>query len=173
MPDSKKDQARILELKSKEKDGPLSYLERIELELLVEEQAKPLKPVVEAGAWEELEESEEGKSVGKVVEAGPQRPPMEEKKLSEEFEVLPADEEVEEEDGPTRRALPPKRPVPQDTVDPDQARTAVAFGAGALMGYFLKGFLEDDMSFFEVEDEKDEDEEAADKEKGSKKQMDD
>ena len=69
--------------------------------------------------------------------------------------------------------MPPKRPAPQEAVDQDQARTAVAFGAGAIMGYLLKGLLEDDMKFFDVEDEKDEDEEAADKEERSKKQRDD
>ena|GEM_PF-6864356 len=176
MPDSKKDQKRLLELRSKEKDGTLSYLERIELELLIEQQIKSPKSVVEAGAWEDLEESEEGKAEKKLVEAGPQKPPRETKVLPEEFEVVGVDEgveEEEEEEGPAPRAAPPKKPVPQDTVDQDQARTAVAFGAGAIMGYFLKGLLEDDLNFLDVEDEKDEDEEASDKEERSKKQMDD
>ena len=173
MPDNKKDQKRRLELRSKEKEGTLSYLERIELELLIEQQIRHPRSEVEVGAWEELEESEEGKSEGKLVEAGPQKPPMEGKDLSEEFEVVGADEGIEEEDSPARRAVPPKRPAPQEAVDQDQARTAVAFGAGAIMGYLLKGLLEDDMKFFDVEDEKDEDEEAADKEERSKKQRDD
>jgi hypothetical protein len=172
VPDRKRDQKRLLELRSKEKDGTLSYLERIELELLVEEQAKSPRSVVEVGAWEELEPSEEGKSERKTVEAGPQRRPPENKDLKEEFEVVGADEdgEEEEEDSPARRAVPPKRPAPQETVDNDQAKAAVAFGAGAIMGYFLKGFLEDDMKFFDVEDE---DEENSDKEEETKKQMDD
>jgi hypothetical protein len=173
VPDSKRDHKRLIELRSKEKDGTLSYLERIELELLVEQQVKAPRSEVEAGAWEELEESEEGKSEGKTVVAGPQRPPRETKDRSEDFEVVGVEEDVEEEDSPAKRATPPKKPKPQDTVDQDQARTAVAFGAGAIMGYFLKGFLEDDMKFFDVEDEKDEDEENSDKEERSKKQMDD
>jgi hypothetical protein len=168
VPDSRKYHKRLLELQAKEKEGTLSYLERIELELLIEQQVKPPRSEVEVGAWEDLEEEEEGKASGKLVEAGPQRPPKEGKDLSEGFEVVGPDEGVEEEDSPAKRAVPPKRPAPQEAVDPDQARTAVAFGAGAIMGYLLKGLLEDDMNFLDVEDE-----EETDKEDKSKKQKDD
>ena len=170
MPDKKKDHKRLLELRSKEKEGSLAYLERIELELLVEQQVKSPRSEVEVGAWEELEEAEKGKSEGKLVEAGPKKPPREDK---DQFVVVGAEEGVEEEDSPARRAEPPKRPATQGAVDQDDARAAVAFGAGAMMGYLLKGLLEDDMKFFDVEDEKDEDEETSDKKKGSKKQRDD
>jgi len=146
---AKKDRKRLAELRAKDGAGTLTYLERIELELLLEEDEKVAGPEVEAGAWEEPEEE---KFEPKVVE-GPRSdvPPATEK--AEEVEVLPVTEEMEEEkpaEGP--RAARPAKPT---SGGPEQRKVAAAFGAGAIVGYFLRELLEDEKKDAEPEEQAD------------------
>lgn len=130
---AKIDAKRLRELRAKEEAGTLTYLERIELELMLEDKGK--EPEVEAGAWEDMEEKPVEPKVMPVPK--PEGPSPEE----EEFEVIPVTEELEEE-GP---AEGPYAGAPRaGQVAPEQQKMAAAFGAGALMGYFLRELLEDE-----------------------------
>jgi hypothetical protein len=141
---AKMDRKRLEALKAKEKDGTISYIERIELDLYREQSKERPKGQVEAGAWEDLEESERAKVEKEtVVEPRPPRP-----EAKDEFEAVQADEgiEEEEEEAPVagKKASQPTRPVRAGSLEQEQARNAVAFGAGAIIGYFLRDLLEDE-----------------------------
>jgi hypothetical protein len=157
---AKMDRKRLEVLKAKEKDGTISHMERIELDLYRDQARERPKTQVEAGAWEELEESEEGK-VEKEGVLEP-RPPGPEVEGKEEFEVVPADEGIEEEEEEPvagKKASPPTRPVRAGSIEQEQARTAVAFGAGAIIGYFLRDLLEDEAEPGDEDGEKEGDDE--------------
>jgi len=133
---AKMDRKRLAELRAKEKKGTLTYLERVELELMREEAGKVKGPDMEAGAWEDIGEEEE-KVEPKVIEGPRPAQPVAEGK-ADEFVVVPVEEIEEEDEGP-----PPKKPV-AGQVAPEQKKMAAAFGAGAIMGYFLRELLEDE-----------------------------
>jgi hypothetical protein len=142
---TEKDRKRLAELGAKERAGTLTYLERIELELMLEEDGKATEPEMEAGAWEDIGDEEEKVEPKVIAGPRPAAPPAGER--MDEFEVVPVEEVEEEDEGP-----PPKRPAVTDQAGPEQKKMAAAFGAGAIVGYFLRELLEDEEGTGEDED---------------------
>jgi hypothetical protein len=168
-----RDRKRLEKLRQREKDGTLSYTEKIELDLLIDEleeeegEGKPIPPRDE----EKLDASEYEKFKSYILKRSAEESAEDvEKRVlkeTEEFERRQAEKgrsldqlkkdldegkprpETEEEEKAVGRKVAerPERPVPkrkvEDKVDSEKMKIAVAFGAGALMGYLLKDFLEE------------------------------
>jgi hypothetical protein len=105
----------------------LSYTESIELEIL--ENQEKMERELDAETIKEEEKSEYERLKRDVLGK------TEKKDDLVEFETLPADF-VEEPEPAQRKKV---------DVDPEKVKMTIAFGAGALMGYLLKDFLEEEL----------------------------